>query len=250
MTTSFAKETDLCAAFITAVPDGWTAYPETGGFDILLVRKADGIQIGVEAKLRLNAKVVLQAAEETSPFSATYPGPDFRAVLVPDGGGFELAAVCRRLGVTVLKMRHGEAVQHYRSRFYPELPTGKGWNDDEWYENCPSERLAVPEWVPDVSAGASAPVALTAWKIGAIKLVITLSKRGYLTRQDFTHFRVSMSRWTQSRWLVRDGQGGWIAGDRIPDFRAQHPVNFGQIEAEYEKWKSPAKATQPGLFAA
>lgn len=244
----FEKETDLCAAFIAAIPQGWTAYPETGGFDILLVRKSDGAQIGVEAKLRLNAKVVLQAAEESNPYAATYPGPDFRAVLVPDGGGFELALVCHRLGITVLKMRHGEETSYHRAKFHPDLPSGTGWNDDSWHECCPAKRLAVPDWVPDVAAGASAPLALTAWKIGAIKLVITLAKRGYLTRQDFVHFKVSMSRWTQGRWLKKDGKGGWIAGDYLPDFRAQHPVNFAQIEADFEKWRAPPAATQPGLF--
>nr|WP_139181169.1 hypothetical protein [Pseudomonas aeruginosa] len=55
------SEAELCAAFIdefNRVP-GWTCYPETAGFDILVVH-AEGRQIGVEAKLQLNAKVAAQ----------------------------------------------------------------------------------------------------------------------------------------------------------------------------------------------
>lgn len=37
----------MCAAFIAALPEGWVAYPETGGFDIVLLRSADGFQIGI-----------------------------------------------------------------------------------------------------------------------------------------------------------------------------------------------------------
>jgi hypothetical protein len=246
----FAKEADLCAAFIASLPKGWTAYPETGGFDILLVRAADGMQIGVEAKLKLNAKVIGQAAESTDFYSVAGPNPDCRAVLVPDGVGGDLAEVCRLLGITVIRMRHGPEARHYSSAFHPELPkiSANYWDAKGWYERCPAKRIELPDWIPDVVAGDSAPVALTHWKIGAIKLVITLQRRGYLTRQDFVHFRISMSRWTQERWLVKDGQGGWIAGPYLPDFKAQHPVNFDQIAADYEKWRAPPAATQRGLF--
>jgi hypothetical protein len=63
-----------------------------------------------------------------------------------------------------------------------------------------------------------------------------MEKKGFLTRQDFKTFRISMSRWTQGKWIVPNGSGGWIKGDYFPDFRKQHPVNFVQIEADYEKW--------------
>lgn len=267
MKTTFAKETDLCAAFIKCLPVGWLAYPETGGFDILLVRARDGIQIGVEAKLRLNAKVICQAAESLSIHSTVSPAPDYRAVLIP-GGSYDLAALCPLLGITAISMQELFATESgepewfdkrrsmarlasggYSHPFSPHLPEGGKYSDGGWFERCPVKRIPVPDWVPDVAAGASAPVALTPWKVGAIKLVITLSRRGYLTRQDFKHFDVSMSRWTQERWLVKDGNGGWIAGDRMPNFKAQHPTNYGEIEADFEKWKAPETATQRGLFA-
>lgn len=251
MTGPFAKETELCAAFIESLPKGWVAYPETGGFDILLVRSADGMQIGVEAKLKLNAKVVSQAAESLSVYSVASPQPDCRAVLIPEGVSYDLRGVCQFLGITVITMA-APGTDNYRSfsyRMHPRLPRIDDlvWVND-WHERCPAKRIPLPDWIPDVRAGDSAPVALTQWKIGAIKLVITLDRRGYLTRQDFAHFKVSMSRWTQEKWLVKDGQGGWVAGPYMPNFKRQHPVNFDQIAADYEKWKAPEAATQRNLF--
>jgi hypothetical protein len=77
--------------------------------------------------------------------------------------------------------------------------------------------------------------------------VITLAKRGFVTRQDFAFFKTSMSRWTQGRWLIQDGNGGWVAGPHMPDFKAQHPVNFPQIEADFEKWRNPADAQRAAV---
>ena len=89
METTFAREADLCSTFLALVPDSWLVYAETGGFDILLVRKEDGFQIGVQAKLRLNAKVVCQALETGRASAITNPNPDCRAVLVPKGAWAE-----------------------------------------------------------------------------------------------------------------------------------------------------------------
>src|SRR4028119_817912 len=102
MSQTFTRKADLCAAFMAVLPEGWVAYPETGGFDLLLVRAADGLQIGVEAKLRLNAKVIRQACEPSRPDQLTGPNPDCRAVLVPQGAaGADLIELCRLLGLTV-----------------------------------------------------------------------------------------------------------------------------------------------------
>lgn len=239
----FAKEADLCAAFIAALPAEWNAYPETGGFDILLVRKSDGFQIGVEAKLKLNAKVICQAAEYVGHHYVDSEGPDCRAALIPDGVSIDLAPLCPLLGITVIRML---APSKWRQGydFSPSLPKpDDGYWTNQWFELCPAKRITLPDWVPDVGAGRSAPVALTDWKVRAIKIVITLEKRGYVTRQDFAFFKISMSRWTQERWLVSNGNGAWIGG-RLPDFRAQHPVNYPQIEADFEKWKNPAGTVQ------
>lgn len=243
----FSKEADLCAAFIASVPDGWTAYPEAAGFDILLVRKEDGFQIGIEAKLKLNAKVICQIAERTGSWSVMSPGPDCRAVLIPEGASGDLRAVCGLIGVTVITqtcteeqaIKNAKVPWYKRARFTPELPElhRNKWVNEHWHELAPAERCAVPDYISDAGAGNSAPVQLTMWKIAAIKIAVTLEKRGYVTRQDFKRHDISMSRWTQGGWLFSQGDGTWRAGQRLPDFRAQHPVNYAEIEADYEIWK-------------
>ncbi len=270
---TFAFESDLCAAFIAAAtmpelrgPDRsplWAAYAETGGFDILLVRRADGFQIGIEAKLKLNAKVVGQAMERNDWHYATESGPDCRAVLVPTGCAQELAPVCAALGITVIRMEAGlvfdekygwwwntEKQRTITEAFRPSLPDrDEDWRNS-WFDRCPAKRITLPDYVPDVAAGASAPVALTAWKVKAIKIAVTIEIRGYVTRADFKHLQINMSRWTQPfpGWLKRDGEGRWVA-DRMPDFRAQHPTNYEQIKADAPKWMQKAEPIQGRLLA-
>lgn len=239
----FASEADLCRVFISLMPPGWTAYPETGGFDILLRHDVDGFQIGVEAKLRLNAKVICQAAEYVGHSYVDQAGPDCRAVLIPDGVSTELAGLCPLLGITVIKLQPERdlSVASFRlvqpPRFKPDLPSLKNpFSESPWHELCPVERITLPDWVPDVSAGNSAPIALTDWKIRAIKIVVLLKRNGFVTRKDFAAIAISMSRWTQEKWLVKGTRNQWVAGPKLPDFKKQHPVNYPQIEANYEKW--------------
>ena len=78
----FATEGALCEAFAEwARAEGFTVYPETAGWDMLLVA-ADGHQLGIEAKLSLNLKVLAQALKGCT-YSAER-GPDYRAILVPE----------------------------------------------------------------------------------------------------------------------------------------------------------------------
>lgn len=257
----FPSEAALCAAFIAALPEGWTAYPETGGFDILLARAADGFQIGIEAKLKLNARVIAQALERGDYYRVDGPNPDCRAVLVPKGTALDLSVICAALGVTVIQMEdavpaargwwspRGQPNCSFQSPFRPMLPTlDQYWNDEaDWHERAPSSRIPLPDYVPDVGAGCSAPVALTLWKIKAIKIAITIERRGYVTRADFKHHKISMSVWTSS-WLRNGSNGGWVSNGRLPDFRAQHPVNYAQIKADVEAWIMPPPPLQVKLL--
>jgi hypothetical protein len=266
----FENEAALCAAFIAALPEGWTAYAETAGFDILLVRSIDGAQIGVEAKMTLNAKVLLQSVEGIySGHGSEHSGPDFRAALVPYGAaGAEMKTIARFLGVTIIEARaadegdkeierqvaaHGEFYRKYASRDYkafkPELPSVGNWYDDRgWVDFCPVKKCVVPEYVPDVVAGASGPSQLSEWKIKAIKIAIILERRGYVTGADFAHIKIDRKRWHDMGWLssaVQDGKyirGQYVSGPTPLDLRSAHPVNFGQIESDFDKWKPPETA--------
>ncbi len=257
----FENEAALCAAFISALPEGWTAYAETAGFDILLVRADDGAQIGVEAKMTLNAKVLMQAVEGIYGGGGEHrDGPDFRAVLVPHGtAGAELRSISRYLGVAVIQCRaddegkkeveaqvakHGEWYRRHASEYYkpftPELPkvTEYDWRET-WVDFCPVQRCPVPDYVPDVAAGASGPSQLSSWKVKAIKICIILERRGWVAVSDFKHIGIDRKRWLDMGWITgREGcRGHYVAGKHPLDLRRAHPVNYGQIEADYAKWK-------------
>ena len=102
---SIEKEADLCNLFMRefgALP-GWRCYPEAGGFDILAVHD-DGRQLGVEAKMALNAKVAEQILPGDRDEFFDKPGPDYRLVIVskitPASEG--IARMLAMLGVLVL----------------------------------------------------------------------------------------------------------------------------------------------------
>lgn len=240
----FLKEVDLCAAFLAEIerrdPD-WVAYPETGGFDILLVRKGDGLQIGIEAKLRLTPEVVSQALPKWYWEYGT-SGPDHRAVLVPqDGVQNFMSGIASHIGVTVIRFRGQEHAYSYRT-FDPPLPkTGAfGHDDRHWFPFCPTRRLTLPHYVPDVAAGDTAPVKLTEWKIKAIRLCILLDERP-VTRDDFKRLRLDPRRWVDKvgGWLVATDRG-YVKGPQTPDLRLQHPVTWQQIVADRAKWDQGA----------
>lgn len=266
----FESEAALCAAFIAQLPKDWTAYPETAGFDILLVRGADGAQIGVEAKMTLNAKVLMQAVEGLySGRGSEGAAPDFRAALVPGGtAGAEMKCLARYLGIAVIEMtseaareeegkafaeRYGVSYRRAHTKdkpwFTPELPVQSGyvWRD-VWTDHCPAERCKVPAYVPDVVAGASGPSQLSEWKIEAIKICILLERHGFVTIADFKKVGIDRKRWLDMWWIAQtEERGRYVAGRKPLDLRVAHPVNYGQIEADFEKWKPSAAEFKAAL---
>jgi hypothetical protein len=230
----FATEVDLCARFIAGLEKGWTPYAETSGWDILLVRDQDGFQIGIEAKLKLNLDVINQAIED-SIYWVDHAGPDCRAVLVPEGeAGFD--RIADYIGITIIRVRPPYEKGISGPVFTPYLPKLKeDWMHSEWHEWCPAKRHTLPEYVPDVAAGSSAPVQLTSWKIAAIKIMVTLEQRGYVTREDFKALKIDHRRWLKpNSWLVVEN-GRYVRG-HMPDFKAQHPKVYEQIAADAPKW--------------
>lgn len=232
----FATEADLCRRFLAGVAKvgGWTSYAETQGWDILLVRDEDGFQIGIEAKLKFNLHVINQALE-SGQYSVMSPGPDCRAVMVPDSEyGFEKIAAY--VGFTVIRVRPESKFGYGGYIFDPALPKSKDSGfSDHWHEWCPAKRHELPEYVPDVAAGSSAPLQLTDWKISAIKIAITLERRGYVTRADFKHHGIDHRRWLSPTGWLRFIDGRYVAGG-MPDFKGQHPKAYEQIAADADKW--------------
>lgn len=219
----------------------WIAYHETAGWDLLLVNRVTGAQIGIEAKLSLNPKVLVQALP--SSYWHSQDGPDFRAVLVPFYGLQDCTStIAKHLGITVITGRSETSWRDGSTTwgFSPDLPD-ESWEYSlqSWPNWLPADRAKLPEYVPDVTGGHSAPVALTTWKIKAIKLLILLDSRGYVTRRDMKLLEISPTRWTENYagFLSPDRiKGGYVRNHRTPDLRAQHPTNYAQIEADFEKW--------------
>lgn len=240
----YKSEADMCAQFADyARKNAWTAYAETHGWDLLLARK-DGYQIGVQAKLSMNAKVLTQALENR--YSAD--GPDYRAVLVPATSGQVglFSEIAEQLGITIIAARGpGEVQKNGNVRrgnstgpaFSPRLPNESDPHDltnRDWHERCPDRRCKLPEYVPDVVAGASGPLQLTRWKIQAMKIAIILERRGFVLRSDFKFIGIDHRRWTNG-WLLA-GKQSWVASQFMPNFKGQHPRNYGEIAADWEKW--------------
>jgi len=257
MSKAFAKETELVLAFrdwlqerrwstnATTNGDGWIVYPETAGWDLLLAHNEHGIQIGIEAKLSLNAKVLEQALPPHR--WAAEIGPDYRAVLVPgDSCQHHMASLAAHLGVTVITIDalHDE-YERRRGRLWrctAELPTEiREYSDRNWFSWLPTTRETLPEYVPDVCGGDSAPVALTPWKVKAIKLLILLERRGAVTRRDMKALELSPSRWTAPyHGFLAPTPDGYVRYERTPDLKAQHPRNWVEIEADFDQWNPDA----------
>ena len=252
----FATEADMCDQLIDyAGARGWVCYPETAGHDLLLVRKTDGYQIGIQAKLQANLEVLSQSVRGDGFWVSD--GPDFRAVLVPYycAKVSMLQEFCPYIGTTLITARPGKVDRQgsvrmpngygWTSAFRPGLPGEPGWDAGsgrEWFELCPSRRCRLPEYVPDVRAGVPAPVQLTHWKIGAIKIAVLLERRGHVRREDFKHLHIDHRRWIASgpnSILIADPPHGFRqrdGGKPGMGFKAEHPRNYDEIAADFEKW--------------
>ncbi len=212
---------------------GWIAYHETAGWDLLLVGDRDGAQIGIEAKMSLNAKVLEQALK--GGFGTK--GPDYRAVLVPRIGlQLHLKNIADHIGITIIELSTwGRRPDQVHSN--PSLPDeDSSYHLADWHNWCPFERETVPPYIPDVSGGKASPVTLSQWKIKAIKLVVLLDRQSFVTRADMRKLAISPSMWTARGGFLVPGENGYVKCEKTPDFRKQHPTNYLEIEADFETW--------------
>lgn len=244
----YPSEAALCARLIECLSStgGWVIYPETAGFDILAVWKDTGHQLGIEAKLQLNAKV----ADQILPrhwSGACGTGPDFRAVLVPctSEANYGIARMLDLLGVQVLvpdtftryQPQPGEQIQRaiHRADLRSIAPWDicggeiREWGQPAWFDWNPAERCELPEIVPLVAAGVPAPIRLTPWKIGALKVLADIELDGFTTAKDVRAHGIDPRRFCASDgWLHQLGDGKWARGS-IPAFDQQHPEAYAEV---------------------
>lgn len=265
----FPTEAALCAAFIEDVRTvgGWTVYPETAGFDILCVYDKTGHQLGVEAKLALNAKVADQILPPIDSYAWDQPGPDFRAVLVPSitDANAGIAKLLGVVGVMVFKpgwaSRRGERcgassygngrihptfIGSFQSNGWPHRPYDqtcgrlKDWDSVAWHDWNPATRCPLPSIVPNVAAGVPGPVMLTPWKIGALRVLAELEVEGSITAKGVRAYGIDPRRFCASDgWLQSAGGGRWTRGT-VPAFHQQHPEAYATVLAEYHAKRQSA----------
>lgn len=269
----FPTEAALCQAFITeanALTD-WTCYPETGDFDILLVH-SDGRQIGIEAKLRLNAKVAEQALPSHGHERHGTAGPDHRVVLVPSisEANAGIARMLDMLGVVVWfpsvydwcgmrrendsQVINGKKIDfQLRQKLLYDArvsapPDSWGHFHPALFDWNPEARVSLPAIAPLVAAGVPAPIRMTPWKMGAMRVLARLRVQGYITTKQITEDGISPSIWTQVqqkggvsfRWLVPgEVKGQWVESPHITKIDLQHPelyaLALAQAQEKYDQ---------------
>jgi hypothetical protein len=262
----FPTEAVLCDCFITSITKlgGWTVYPETAGFDILCVYDKTGHQLGIEAKLQLNAKVADQILPEQYMGYGVdgKEGPDFRAVIVPctTEANAGIAKMLGILGVQVWTPQkewssdtfgtewcfraalnpHGSSKPDRR-----QYDTADGhlyeW-DMAWHDWNPPRRCTLPEIVPMVRCGVPAPTQLTPWKIGALRVLADLELDGFVTAKSVRDHGIDARRFCASDgWLTPLGGGKWARG-KLPAFDQQHPEAYAQVLSEAQNKRQQAAA--------
>jgi hypothetical protein len=231
---AFKSEADLCAAFIAwaTKQEGVKCYAEWAGWDILVVYR-DGFQLGIQAKLRLNAEVIGQASPHPYEAECESAGPDFRGVLVPEMN--PLGGLALRLGLVVFHP-YGYDAYHRVSRparFTPGILDYADGRPAQWSGNArwvdwnPRTRHAVPETETGSIAGSPCPVTLTHWKLGALAVLAEIAVKGPITAKRIKALGVHPGRWTTNRWLEpAETRGEWVRGEKCPKFDEQHPAAY------------------------
>lgn len=243
------KESDLCVLFIAEMNQiqGWSCYPETAGFDILLVHES-GRQIGVQAKLKLNAKVADQILPSFDHERYGSSGPDHRLVVVGriSDAARGIEKMLLRLGVAVVapyevRVRSGMVLKfgmdHLLKR---EAQEDAIFTQVRLFDWNPVDRCKLPGVIPNLPAGVPSPVSLTPWKQSAVKMIALMRKQGYITVKQISELGMASSRWTQHTsthhsWLEKGRQRGqWVETKHMPAFDQQHPDLYQQEVARLD----------------
>ena len=222
----FSTEVELCKCFSDSVASTgeWLIYPETEGFDVLLIERTTGHQLGVQAKLRLNAKLADQILPDRYYDGR---GVDWRAVIVPPlmvASGLE--RLLNLVGIMVWQPRR----RYFNGDASDWSFAGQISDTRFWYDWNPIKRCKLPEFIPQVPAGAPSPIQLTPWKVGALRVMARIEVDGFVTAKEVRECGVDSRRFccTASGWLRPIGNGRWVI-HKIPRFDQQHPETYAEI---------------------
>ena len=227
-TAKYKSENELCEAFIEiAELNGWTVYPETSNWDMLIIK--DGIQIGVEAKLRANLEVISQALPRRHSNHKKAAGPHYRAVLVPKSTKHFVKA-CTGLGIYIFDLENVALAKRF-------------FNTPDQYDKIfkwETNKLCwLPDYIPDVKAGVPSPISLTPWKQKALMLIAVADIKGYVTSADAKEIDIGFANFSKLYLKQTDEKEGrrikWVLKNckKRPD--KQHPRVYGEILANTKK---------------
>lgn len=254
------SEAQLCNIFMNefnSLP-GWICHPEAAGFDVLVVHE-DGRQIGVEAKMALNAKVADQILPSLGDEFYGRPGPDHRLVIVSriTDASAGIRKMLEHLGVRVLAasrcssvkgQEHAFGIQH--NLFWPEKNFPRWGYYNRMFDWWPEERCQVPSVVTNLPAGVPSPVRLTPWKESALRVIAQMRHQGFITAKQIASYGIGVTAWTQSpgskpAWLARGtSRGQWLETEHMPAFDKQHPDAYAMAVTEIaEKANAPLELT-------
>lgn len=196
----FKSEAALCAAFMeTARAQGLEVYPETSGWDMLVVDPGTGEQAGIEAKKRANVDVLYQALG-----SEHQAGPEVHAVLVPSASQ-AFARVAYELRIVSIQGWIFDEETRRSQRSYTRAPVVR----DILFDRTPRWVHPGPAWVPEVQvdlvAGAPSPRSLTPWKMAAVRMALRLRETGTVTRREILDAGMGWALW-RDRWLEPTGE--------------------------------------------
>lgn len=173
---------------------GFRVYPETEGWDLLLVRPGDGFQVGIQAKLRPNVEVLYQTIRGSEYLRK---GPDVRAIAVPEATA-AIVEVARALRVLVLEVSILDLAS--------SSPERRHWEStrlDSRIERAPVWETSGRCWVPpiesDLPAGTPAPITLSRWKVATAKICAVLRDEGSITAERLRELGGNPSTWRA--WL-------------------------------------------------
>lgn len=201
------SEAVLCDEFIEIAEDeGWAAFPEVAGWDIVLVWRGpsvdlspdltirEGDQFAIEAKTSCRVKALAQCLDRIN----RSPRPDFVGVLVPSISD-DYKRVARALGISMFGLDLLSPVIKDRplKQFMRQIVPRAGRTDG-------NKRLWLPPIAGNVQAGSSSPSPLSKWRVQALKICAILRDRGYLMTADFRAAGIGISTW-RDKWIERDG---------------------------------------------
>lgn len=178
----YKYEHELCEKFLDNISDKWDVYPEFNGWDIFLSRKEDGLQIGIQAKLRNNIYVLYQALSLTTNSWGDIRefGPDHIAVLTPfKTGDFDLVCNCCGINHLTPNVTIDMVLSHFKLK-----KTG-----------C-QKRYTLPEYKLISKCGVSSPRNMSKWRINALKLMVEYYNKKYVTSKDFKKFDLNSTTMT------------------------------------------------------